>query len=404
MKTIALISSLDTKEEEILYAKELIEKRGLFTFLIDLSTRRLENAHADLKAKEILGAAGIGEEQIRAMDKADCISAMENAAKTAVQTAYADGRFQGILCIGGGQNARMAAEVMRELPLGVPKMIVSPLISGKRTIEQFMGASDIILRHSVVDFSGLNSISRKVIYQCVQAVVGMVVHPYSREDAGGVKIGMTMLGVTTRFADGIVKGMGEEGVCFHANGTGGRCYEEMIRQGVFDVSLDANLHELTCEMLGGFCEGAPGRLRAAADSGIPILCVPGAVDVIDYYFEDGVTERPERFLERKHVFHNANICHTKAFPEEMRQLGEETAKRLNRAKGKVTVVLPDDGFCEAGRKGQALCDPAADQAFTEALKSKLDKNIRVLEVEGNINDDACIGLCIREVQKLIEKR
>ncbi|MDU7709939.1 MAG: Tm-1-like ATP-binding domain-containing protein, partial [Clostridium sp.] len=107
MKTIALISSLDTKEEEILYAKELIEKRGLFTFLIDLSTRRLENAHADLKAKEILGAAGIGEEQIRAMDKADCISAMENAAKTAVQTAYADGRFQGILCIGGGQNARM---------------------------------------------------------------------------------------------------------------------------------------------------------------------------------------------------------------------------------------------------------------------------------------------------------
>ena len=111
MKTIALISSLDTKEEEILYAKELIEKRGLFTFLIDLSTRRLENAHADLKAKEILGAAGIGEEQIRAMDKADCISAMENAAKTAVQTAYADGWFQGILCIGGGQNARMAAHI-----------------------------------------------------------------------------------------------------------------------------------------------------------------------------------------------------------------------------------------------------------------------------------------------------
>ena len=99
MKTIALISSLDTKEEEILYAKELIEKRGLFTFLIDLSTRRLENAHADLKAKEILGAAGIGEEQIRAMDKADCISAMENAAKTAVQTAYADGRFQVFLFI-----------------------------------------------------------------------------------------------------------------------------------------------------------------------------------------------------------------------------------------------------------------------------------------------------------------
>ncbi len=60
MKTIALISSLDTKEEEILYAKELIEKRGMYTFLIDLSTRRLENAHADLKAKEILEAAGIG--------------------------------------------------------------------------------------------------------------------------------------------------------------------------------------------------------------------------------------------------------------------------------------------------------------------------------------------------------
>ncbi len=404
MKTIALISSLDTKEEEILYAKQLIEKKGLFTFLIDLSTRRLENIHADLSAKEILEAAGIWENQILKMEKADCISVMEKAAESAVQKAYADGRFQGILCIGGGQNARMAAEAMKQLPFGLPKMIVSPLISGKRTIEQFVGAKDIILKHSMVDFSGLNSISREVIYQCVQAMAGMVIHPYRRVDTNKTKIGMTMLGVTTRFADGIVKGMEEEVVCFHANGTGGRCYEEMIRQGVFDISLDANLHEVTCEMLGGFCEGAPGRLEAAGQAGIPILCVPGAVDVLDYYFEEGETARPDRFEERKHVFHNANICHTKAFPEEMHMLGAEVAKRLNRAKGPVTVVLPDDGFCEAGRKGQELCDPEADQAFAEALKSELDKGVRVLEVEGNINDKACIDLCIQEVQKWIEKR
>lgn len=404
MKVIALISSLDTKEEEILYARDLIRREGLGTCLIDLSIKDRTSPHADITAEEVLAALDIPGQELQRMDKAGCIQAMGAAAALTVARAFREGRFDGILCIGGGQNAKMAAGAMKGLPVGVPKMIVSPLISGKRTLEQFVGTRDIFLLHSLVDFSGLNAVSRMVIRNSVQAMVGMVLHVQAEECPKEKRVGMTLLGVTSGFAAGVVRGLDRETVCFHANGTGGRCFEEMIADGRIDVALDANMHELTCELLGGYCTGAPGRLSAAARTGIPVVCVPGAIDVIDYYFDDPDGRKPEGFAERKKSYHNANICHTKAFPEEMRMLGRELATRLNRLPGKTVVVVPLGGFCEAGRAGGDLYDPVADQALIEELKGNLDRGIVLHEVAGNINDPPCVEICIREVARLMKER
>jgi len=55
----------------------------------------------------------------------------------------------------------------------VPKVIVSPSASGRRTFAPFVGSSDVLVMHSVVDILGLNPIAISVFDNATAAVVGM---------------------------------------------------------------------------------------------------------------------------------------------------------------------------------------------------------------------------------------
>ena len=57
--------------------------------------------------------------------------------------------------LGGGQGTWLAATVMRELPLGLPKVLVTTIV-GRAPLH--VGASDIIMIPSITDIAGLNRI------------------------------------------------------------------------------------------------------------------------------------------------------------------------------------------------------------------------------------------------------
>ena len=61
---------------------------------------------------------------------------------------------------------------MRQLPLGVPKVLVSTLASGD--VRALVGVKDIVMVNPVVDLLGLNRISRLVLSQAAGAMAGMV--------------------------------------------------------------------------------------------------------------------------------------------------------------------------------------------------------------------------------------
>ena len=84
-----------------------------------------------------------------------------------------------MLCLGGAEGALLGAAAMHALPVGVPKVIVSPSASGRRAFGPFVGESDVIVMHSVVDILGLNPIARAVFDNAAAAVVGMA------RDGGG---------------------------------------------------------------------------------------------------------------------------------------------------------------------------------------------------------------------------
>ena len=85
---------------------------------------------------------------------------------------YAEGRLDGALCLGGAEGGLMGAGAMHALPVGVPKLIVTPSASGRREFGPFMGETDTMVMHSVVDILGLHPISRAIFDNAAAAVGG----------------------------------------------------------------------------------------------------------------------------------------------------------------------------------------------------------------------------------------
>jgi uncharacterized protein (UPF0261 family) len=129
----------------------------------------------------------------------------------------------------------MGASAMHALPLGIPKLIVSPSASGRRAFGPFIGETDTMVLHSVVDILGLHPISRAVFDNATAAIVGMACNgtgPVS--DLGEHTVGVTMLGQTTpgvmRLRERLVAA-GNLPVIFHANGVGGPAMERLASAG-----------------------------------------------------------------------------------------------------------------------------------------------------------------------------
>lgn len=405
-KTILFIASMDTKQEEINLAADIAREKGCNTLILDTSTKTVIPGAGDISPIEILEFNHVSWDEFETMGKGVRIEMMANAVIAYTKELYKQKKFDGVMSIGGGQNSKMSADAMKELPYGIPKLIVSTLASGKRIFDTYVGNKDILVMHSVIDIAGVNSITKMIINNAVSAMVGLVEYGIGLPVVKDKKrIATTMLGITTKGATQVMDAMQELGcetIGFHANGVGGGSMERLMDVDYFDLILDLNLHEITCEFYGGFCTGAYKRLLKAAQKGIPQIVVPGAVDVLDF----GVTlENRETVLEsikdRQYYFHNAGIVHSKIKKEEAEKLAQVIADRLNQATGALKVILPLKGFCEAGAQGKELYNKEVDELFIKVLKENLNPSVDIIEVDANINDEIFADVVIEEAKKMI---
>lgn len=397
---------MDTKQEEINLAANIARKNGCDTLILDTSTKTVVPGAGDISPIEVLEYSNITWEQFETMNKGVRIETMARAVVTYTQELYRQKRFDGVMSIGGGQNSKMSAEAMKELPYGVPKLIVSTLASGKRIFDTYVGNKDILVMHSVIDIAGVNSITKMIINNAVSVMVGMVNYAIPLPSVKEKKrVATTMLGITTKGAAAVMdemEKMGCETIGFHANGVGGGSMEKLMDEDYFDLILDMNLHEITCEFFGGFCTGAYQRLLKGAKKGVPQIVVPGAIDVLDFAVTLETREDILKSIEdRQYYFHNAGIVHSKIKKEEAEKLGQIIAERLNQATGPLEVILPLRGFCEAGAEGRELYNKEIDETFISALKKNLDASVNVIEVDANINDKTFSDVVVEEAKKMI---
>jgi len=400
---IALIGTLDTKGAEIAYVRDRLLELGTTPIVIDSGILGEPGIKADVERGDVAREAGYELAQVQsAGSRGAAVDLMVEGVRAVCLRLWLEGRINGVLCLGGAEGALLGAAAMHALPVGVPKVIVSPSASGRRAFGPFVGESDVLVMHSVIDILGLNPIARSVFDNAAAAVAGMVRdagRPVS--ELGGRSVGITMLGHTTpavmRIREALERG-GHEPVIFHANGVGGPAMEQLIGVGALAGVIDYTLSEVANGLLDGLHATGPERLTVAGKHGLPQVVVPGCVD----FFNQGAPETvPERYRNRKSYYHNPVATLVRLDRDEMAELGRVVAQRLNESRGPVRVVAPSQGFSLADVEGGDLWDPDADAAFLEALSSGLRAETAFELVDTHVNDPAFADLVAERYLTLV---
>jgi uncharacterized protein (UPF0261 family) len=359
----------------------------------------------DFEATEVLKSVGIDLNQIRAQgDKAAAMKALDQGSPNLVRRLYEQGKFAGIIGMGGSGGSAIIASAMRSLPIGIPKVLVSTVASGD--VSFYVRGKDITIIPSIVDVAGLNRISRLIYARAAGAISGMVQNepPPAGEDRPIITA--SMFGNTTDCVNACVKSLNEKGfevLVFHATGAGGRAMETLVADGLVEAVLDITTTEWADELCQGVFSAGPERLDAPGRSGVPHLIVPGCVDMANFGAPSTV---PERFRQTKRLFYewNPSVTLMRTNPEENRQMGEIFAKKANAATGPVAFLIPLRGVSMLDGDGQPFCDREADRAMFDAIKANVKPGIPVVDVDLNINDPAFAAKAVEMMLQLISER
>lgn len=392
-KTIAIVSTLDTKGEETRYLKEQIERKGFRALVIDVGTRDAPAGLADITRDEVLAAAG-GEidRGAPANDRPQLIKLTIEGAGKKVNELYAANRLDGIVGIGGATGTLLGTGVMKALPFGVPKLMVSSVAAARGLTSRYFGTADIAIMHSVIDFTGLNDLMRSVLDRAAGSIAGMVAMREAGKavDAGKRQgkrlVAMTMLNMCEKCASYVRRQLelaGYQVIGFSATGVADMAMEELIeREGIFCAVIDLAPGAVGEELLGGTRAAGPHRLEAAGRAGIPQVIAPCLVNIMT---PPKSKYKPE-YYHRKRYDLDSLRSYLRLSPEELVMVAGAFAGKLNRARGPVKVLIPARGWSGIDGEGSILYDPETDRIFTEELRKQLKPVIEIREVAANLED------------------
>ena len=402
--TIAVLGTMDTKGDEHAFVAERIRERGHQTLIIDVGTVGEPRVPPDVTREEVAQLAGVDLGAIVSRhDRGEAVAAMSQAAPVVLTRLHAEGRIDGVICLGGGGGTAIGTAGMRALPLGFPKLMVSTLASGNTA--QYVGVKDIVMVPSIVDVAGLNRISRQILTRAAGAICGMVEAGLPSSNAASDKpiVVASMFGNTTdcvQRAKTVLEDAGYEVLVFHATGTGGRTMESLIESGLVAGVLDVTTTEWADELVGGVLGAGPTRLEAAAKHGVPAVIAPGCLDMVNFGSPETI---PSQFQGRTFYHHNPQVTLMRTTADECRKLGRIVAEKVNSSTGPATVLLPTKAISVVSAPGQPFHDPEADAALFDALKRHLRRDIPVVEMDVAINDPAfaekCAEMLLQQMQQ-----
>ena len=84
--------------------------------------------------------------------------------------------------------------------------------------------------------------------------------------------------------------------------------------------------------------------------------------------------------------HNPDLGVIRLNKEEMSMVGGVLAEKLNRALGPTAVIIPTRSLSGYGEGWEDFYDKEADRALFEVLKKRLKTEIKIVEVDCQIND------------------
>ncbi|MEW6112206.1 MAG: Tm-1-like ATP-binding domain-containing protein [Thermodesulfobacteriota bacterium] len=392
-RVIVLISTLDTKGPETLYLRESIRQRGGSPLVLDMSMSG-DTTGADISPADVALAAGTNIEEIRqSRERKQITRKMIQGAIKLTRDLLDSGRLAGVIGLGGSTGSLMATDVMRALPFGVPKLMVSSTAALPGLSTRYLGTGDVAILHTVIEIAGLTRPLQNLLERAAAAIVGMAqVTPLTVESAReGSKplVAMSMFGPTERCAHHVQQRLEQRGfqvIGFSAAGVCDRAMEEMIGMRFFDGVVELAPGGAGEEVLGGMRAAGPDRLTAAGKLGIPQVVAPGGVNL--------TSPRKSHYTPEHHQRRKFDLDELRTFlrvsDEEMERVATSFAEKLGRSSGPVVFLFPTRGWSAVDPPEGHMYDQAQDRLFLNILQEKAKPNVTVREIDANLEDDTFI--------------
>lgn len=399
MSRVYAVATMDTKGYELVFVAERIRAAGIECVTVDVGTKTrpvvVPNVSREQVAASCPDANPLGQS-----DRGEAVSAMSRCLVDFLTAEHTAGRVAGVIGLGGGGGTALIAPALRALPVGVPKLIVSTMVSGN--VGPYVDCSDLTLMYSVVDVAGINSVSRRVLANAAGAMAGMVTYRLELQSDDKPAIGMTMFGVTTPCVEAIrraIESRGYDALVFHATGSGDRAMENLVRSGLIQGVIDVTTTAVADEVVGGVLACGPNRFDAILEARVPYVLSVGALDMVNFGAKETV---PRQFAGRKLHVHNAQVTLMRTTSDENRQFARWMAAKLNRSTAPLTLLIPELGVSMLDAPGQPFHDPDADRALFDELELSLqqtsDRRLRRLPL--HINDPQFAQALVEEFVRL----
>jgi uncharacterized protein (UPF0261 family)/ABC-type branched-subunit amino acid transport system ATPase component len=398
-----IAGTFDTKGRELLYLRSCIEKLGLRTVTVDLSTSGRPSS-AMVHPREVARHHPRGERAVFTNDRGSAVAEMALAFEH-----FITGRRDvgGLISAGGSGGTALATAGMRRLAIGVPKVMVSTVASGD--VRPYVGPSDICMMYSVTDVSGINRISERVLANAAHALAGMLAHApaltQKSEESRKPAIGLSMFGVTTTCVQTVTKLLEDQYDClvFHATGTGGQSMEKLVDSNLLNGVIDVTTTEVCDEIVGGVLSAGPERFDSFIRTRLPYVGSCGALDMVNFWAHDTV---PAKFRARKLYKHNPNVTLMRTTVEESRRIGSFIVEKLNRMDGPVRFLIPDGGVSALDAPGQAFWDPDADRALFDTIVSgfRTSQQRKLIRLPHHLNDPQFADALVANFHELMRLR
>jgi uncharacterized protein (UPF0261 family) len=401
-KSILMIGCFDTKDEIFSFLRQCIMSHG--ETVISMNTGIFGSTNlfpVEIESEIVALEAGFSIDDIRKKsDRGHSLEIMGIGAERMVSKLIAEGKIKAVIGMGGGGGTYIALAAMRSAPLRMPKLCISTLAT--KDLSRQVGVKDIFLVPSVVDIAGLNRIIRPIIINAASSICSMsnTNKEYKGNSLGVIAI--SMFGNTTPCVDQCTKLLEKEGyevMAFHANGTGGKAMEALIREGCFIGILDITTTELADELCGGICSAGPDRLTAASELGVPQIIIPGCMDMVNFSHMDTV---PSNFIFRQFYSWAPDVTLMRTNDEENKILGEIMAEKIKISKGPTKVIIPLRGLSQIDKEGSIFYNPEINKILFDSIKNNLKGHIEIDEVDMHINDKVFSELIVNQLVKLIE--
>jgi len=352
-----VLGTWNTKHEELDFICEEIKRRSHQPIPLDLSTKKATRT----RNIAIRQSVSLAKAKLKEIAKKKHIS--------------------GVISVGGGTNLFMATKLMEDIPLFVPKMVISTMIVN--SIHNFKPYKDILYFQSPCDFGIFNPLTKSLLTNCVTILTSIDEGLPSLDKPS---IAITGFGIT----DGCFKAVKNfwlkkdfHLIPFHSIGENTMAMAELIQMGFFKGIMDLTLHDVMDYIAGGaYGKINKNRLYAYLSKDLPAVIAPGGLDTIA--FPDSHPSLP--FFRKRKRYHHDFRWGIKANKEEVIKAAKWIGNILKESHPKNLIILiPLRGWSYPGEPGKEFYDPELTGLFMKWIK-KFYKEDSVIEVDLSIND------------------